>query len=457
MIHNKTAWLTANHIPLYANNFKPNMAIKELPTTKESLPTTTFRIAGRIMLKRSFGRTMFFTLKQDGAQIQLLVKSMSLTEEHWQLASKGLDMGDIIGVSGQLTLSHAGELTLAVAEVQLLSKSLHQWPEKYHGLKSKEDIYRKRYLVLNHNQAIYDTFQTRFKILAAIRKFMESKGFLEVETPILQGVASGAAAKPFVTHHNALDRDLFLRISPELPLKLLQVGGLSKIFELNRSFRNEGLSVRHNPEFTMLECYEAYKDYHDAMSFTEELIHTLVKGLELENHILGQPFAKVSLLELTARELKLSNAELYCAETLQQLGQAQGLQELPTEVGSLQTLLFEELVAPHLTMPTFVHSYPSISSPLALAVDGLAERAELFVNGMELANLYSELSNPQEQERRFKQQTDMGIDMDYVEALKYGLPPCAGIGIGIDRLVMLLTGSASIRDVLLFPTLQLKD
>jgi lysyl-tRNA synthetase class 2 len=457
MINNKTAWLAANNIPLYVNNFRTNIAIQELPTAEESLPATSFSLAGRIMLKRSFGKTMFFTLKQDGAQIQLMLKITNLSEPSWQLANRGLDIGDVIGVKGKLTLSHAGELTLVVEEVQLLSKSLNQWPEKYHGLKSKDDIYRKRYVVLNHSRDIYQTFQTRFKIIAYIRRFMETKGFLEVETPILQGVASGAAAQPFVTHHKALDRDLFLRISPELHLKLLQVGGMSKIFELNRSFRNEGISVRHNPEFTMMECYEAYKDYRDAMSFTEDLIHYLVEVLELESHILGQKFERISLLDITARHLKLSNTELACLASLSKIGREYELKDLPTDLGSLQTILFDELVSPKITAPTFVHSYPSITSPLALAVDGIAERAELFVNGMELANLYSELSDPQEQELRFKQQSEMGIDMDYVEALKYGLPPCAGIGIGVDRLVMLLTDSSCIRDVILFPTLQVKD
>lgn len=458
----KVIWLEQNNIPLYRDDFNPNIDIQKL-LTNESLPNESeevlFKVAGRIMLKRVIGSIVFITIQQEGSRIQCMMKAKALNTHYWQLINKGCDIGDVIGVEGYLGFSHSHELTLKLKQLFLLAKSLEVWPDKYHGLKSTEEIYRKRYLSLCTDLDIFHVFQLRFKAIAEIRKFYTNHNFLEVETPILHSVASGAAAKPFVTHHNSLNMKLYLRVAPELYLKRLQIGGLGKIFEINRNFRNEGLSTRHNPEFTMLESYEAYSNFQKSMDFVENLIEHLLKTLNIpERNILHKTFKRVRLLDVTAEFLNLSSEDINSWQRLAQIAQSYNLQDVPQDLGNLQTLIFDEIVSTQLREPTFVTHYPRITSPLALSNKddkNLVDRAELFVNGIEIANMYSELNDPEEQLERFDEQEAMMQDYEYIEALRYGMPPCAGIGIGIDRLIMLLSDVKSIREVILFPQMRL--
>jgi len=382
-------------------------------------------------------------------------------------------MGDIIGAKGKLFKTNTNELTIEVTEIILLTKSLRPLPEKFHGLQDQEMKYRQRYVDLMVNQDTKDTFLTRSKAMQSIREFMGNNQFLEVETPMLHPIPGGASAKPFKTHHNALDMEMFLRIAPELYLKRLVVGGFDRVFEINRNFRNEGLSVRHNPEFTMMEFYAAYADYQWLMTFTEDCIRACIQscGLDLkltyqEKEIdFAKDFDRLTLVQAIEKyspqykEQDLQNVE-FLSKEVQRLGEG-----LPTNatLGSLQLALFEAVAEEHLWHPTYIIDYPTEVSPLARASDtdpSITERFELFIAGREIANGFSELNDPEEQAARFKKQVEqkeagddeaMFYDADFIRALEYGLPPTGGCGIGIDRLIMLITNKPSIRDVILFP------
>jgi len=408
-------------------------------------------------------------------RIQLYVTNDAAGETA-HAAFKHWDLGDILGAEGTLFKTRTGELTIKVDAARLLSKSLRPLPEKFHGLADQEQKYRQRYLDLITNPESQRVFKARSGIIQAIREFFVARGYLEVETPMMQPIPGGAAARPFVTHHNALDMELYLRIAPELYLKRLVVGGIEKVFEINRNFRNEGMSTRHNPEFTMLEFYEAYQDYHYLMDLTEELLRGLahkVHGgttLTYQGGIidLGKPFDRLTMAEAIAKyNPRYSLRDLSQIESLRGALENFKVEVFPTDgLGLLQLKLFEQTTEDKLIQPTFICAHPTDVSPLARSNDknpAVTDRFELFITGRELANGFSELNDPEDQAARFQQQVQakeagdeeaMYYDADYVRALEYGLPPTAGEGIGIDRLVMLFTDSASIRDVILFPQMR---
>ncbi len=433
------------------------------------------KIAGRIMLKRVMGKASFITISDVSGRIQLYIARDKVGEETYA-TFKRWDIGDIIGAIGTLFRTKTGELTVQCSEIRLLAKSLRPLPEKFHGLTDQEQKYRMRYLDLIMNEQSRFTFTARSRIVQSIRNYMTSHGFLEVETPMMHPIPGGASARPFKTHHNALDMELFLRIAPELYLKKLVVGGFEKVFEMNRNFRNEGMSPRHNPEFTMMEFYEAYTEYRKLMDFTEGLLrHAAREALGTEVFVyqgrtldLSKPFDRLTMVEAIRK---------YCPQyTLEQLNDAEWLiQKLTamkaevkkgTGLGTLQLLMFEETTEADLWDPTFIIDYPAEISPLARSSDSnpeVTERFELFIVGREIANAFSELNDPEDQAARFLEQAKakdagdeeaMYYDADYIRALEYGLPPTGGCGIGIDRLIMLLTDSANIRDVILFPQMR---
>ncbi|MDO8465252.1 MAG: lysine--tRNA ligase [Gallionella sp.] len=429
-------------------------------------------VAGRMMLKRVMGKASFATVQDMSGRIQLFISNNDTGEEAHN-AFKHYDLGDILGAVGVLFKTKTGELSVRVSQVRLLTKALRPLPEKFHGLSDQEQKYRQRYLDLITNEDARKVFMTRTKIIQAIREFFIRHGYLEVETPMMHPIPGGAAAKPFETHHNALDMKMYLRIAPELYLKRLVVGGFEKVFEVNRNFRNEGLSTRHNPEFTMLEFYEAYRDYKYLMNFTESLFRevaqkvlgtTLItyQGKELD---LGKPFHRLTMVQAIRKyHPQFTDAQLGDRDFLvNELEDLKAKYKPADGLGGLQLSLFEELAEAHLIEPTFIVDYPIEVSPLARSSDKnpeITERFELFIVGREIANGFSELNDAEDQAARFDAQVaakDAGDeeamfkDNDFVRALEYGLPPTAGEGIGIDRLVMLLTDSASIRDVILFP------
>lgn len=434
-------------------------------------------VAGRMMLKRVMGKASFATLQDGSGQIQLYINNQGVGEDkhnefkHW-------DLGDILGAKGVLFRTNKGELSVHVTELRLLTKSLRPLPEKFQGLSDQEQKYRQRHLDLISNPDSREVFFRRSKIIQAVRQSMVAENYLEVETPMMHGIPGGATAKPFVTHHNALDMELYLRIAPELYLKRLVVGGFERVFEINRSFRNEGISTRHNPEFTMMEFYEAYADYTRMMDLTEVIIQNAARaaGLDLQIEYQGQTvdlshFERLTILEAIQKynpqytPEQLQNADFLRAE-IQKLG---GKIEKTMGLGALQLALFEESTEAKLWQPTFIMDYPAEVSPLARLSDSqpeITERFELFVVGRELANGYSELNDPEDQAERFRKQAAqkdagddeaMHFDADYIRVLETGLPPTGGCGIGIDRLVMLLTDSPSIRDVVLFPQMRRED
>jgi lysyl-tRNA synthetase class 2 len=433
------------------------------------------KVAGRMMLKRVMGKASFITISDVGGRIQLYVARDQVGEETYA-AFKRWDIGDIVGAAGTLFRTRTNELTVHCAELYLLSKSLRPLPEKFHGLADQEQKYRMRYLDLIMNEPSRFTFMARSRIVQSIRNYMCGHGFLEVETPMMHPIPGGASARPFKTHHNALDMDLFLRIAPELYLKKLVVGGFEKVFELNRNFRNEGMSPRHNPEFTMMEFYEAYSEYHRLMDFTEGLLRHAARealGTEVFSYQgrpldLSRPFARLTLVEAIMKHRpQYTPAQLADADWLRRTLTAMKVEQKPgAGLGGLQLLLFEETAEADLWDPTFIIDYPAEVSPLARCSDGnpeITERFELFIVGREVANGFSELNDPEDQAARFLAQAKakdagdeeaMYYDADYVRALEYGLPPTGGCGIGIDRLVMLLTDSANIRDVILFPQMR---
>ena len=428
-------------------------------------------VAGRVMNKRG----PFIVLQDVSGQIQLYVDKKSLPEAVAQ-AIKGWDIGDIVGASGPVHKSGKGDLYVYIESATLLTKSLRPLPDKFHGLADTEIRYRQRYVDLIMNQDVRDVFALRSRIITEIRQFLEARSFMEVETPMLQAIPGGATARPFITHHNALDMDMYLRIAPELYLKRLVVGGFERVFEINRNFRNEGLSTRHNPEFTMIEFYQAYADYRDLMDLTEAMLRTVVENvfsktvLDYQGYQLdfGQPFKRMTVLEsILAYNPDLSLSDLSERDSAAGIADNLGIPIKPIYgLGKIQIEIFEKTVEEKLIEPTFITEYPTEVSPLARRNDDngfVTDRFEFFVAGREIANGFSELNDAEDQAERFQRQVAekdagdieaMHFDADYIAALEYGLPPTAGEGIGIDRLVMLLTDSASIRDVLLFPAMR---
>ena len=439
-------------------------------------------VAGRIVAIRSFGKASFLVLSDGRSRIQVYVRQDSVSERDFAIYGL-LDFGDIVGVSGRLFRTRTQELTVWAGAIEFLSKCLVPLPEKWHGLTDVETRYRQRYLDLIVTPDTRRVFETRSRILAAIRRFLDGRGYLEVETPMMQAVAGGALARPFVTHHNALDMRLYLRIAPELYLKRLVVGGIERVYEINRNFRNEGISTQHNPEFTMLEFYQSYSDYTALMALTEEFLAAVAHAVLPEGESTGAfgdheisfavPFARISLRGAVCDAvmkrvgMEISDRDLRDPDTVAGLAGRLGI-EVPAGAGAgrITMELFESLCEKGLIQPTIVHDFPTEVSPLSKQRPDdpdTVERFELYIGGMEIANAFSELNDPTEQRRRFEAQRaarDQGdleahaVDEEYLRALEYGLPPAAGEGIGIDRLVMILTNSPSIRDVILFPLMR---
>ena len=432
----------------------------------------TVSIAGRLMSKRVMGKASFGHVLDRSGQIQIYVKKDNLGDEVYDGFKKQIDIGDIIGVTGEVFVTHRGEVSIAVKELTLLSKSLTPLPEKWHGLKDNDLRYRKRYLDLIVNTEVKDTFIKRSKIISAVRSYLDADGFLEVETPILNTVAGGAAARPFITHHNTLDLDMYMRIAPELYLKRLIVGGLERVYEIGRCFRNEGMDIKHNPEFTMMELYQAYGDYTDMMTRVEDIYCNAAHAIGLGDKItyqgkeidISRPWRRVTMREIVKETVGVDFMALSDAEAMKALAKLGLEADGKKNAAECMYVAFDKLVESTLIQPTFVTGYPIEISPLAKRNDdGLTYRFEFFINGWEGGNAYSELNDPIDQAGRFETQRKMmkqgsedaqAADDDFVEALEYGLPPTGGLGIGIDRMVMLLTDSASIRDVILFPTMK---
>ncbi len=462
----------------FPNDFRRNVMAAELHAEygerdPAEIETRNVRakVAGRMMTRRVMGKASFCHLQDMSGSIQLYLQRDTLAELYEDF--KKWDIGDILGAEGILFKTKTGELSIKVDQVRLLSKSLRPLPEKYHGLTDTEIKYRQRYLDLIMSEVTRKTFRTRTAIVGYIRQFLDSRSFLEVETPMMQVIPGGATARPFVTHHHALDMNLFLRVAPELYLKRLIVGGFERVYEINRNFRNEGLSTRHNPEFTMVEFYQAYADYHDLMNLTEEMLRGLAQEVLVSDTITYQgetyDFAK-RFRRMTLKESiqhfnpDIQQNDLTSVESLRQIA---ARLKIPVKdsygIGKLQLEIFEKTVETKLKDPTFITSYPTEVSPLARRNDqdpSVTDRFELFVGGREIANGFSELNDAEDQAERFRKQVEekdagneeaMHFDEDYIRALEHGMPPTAGEGIGIDRLVMLFTDSASIRDVLLFP------
>ena len=469
----------------YPNDFRRDILAAELHARygemdREQLEAEVekFSVAGRMMSRRVMGKVAFAHIRDMSGQIQLFVRRDNLPDGAYAEFRKW-DIGDIIAVTGSVFKTKTGELSIQADSIRLLVKSLRPLPEKFHGLSDQETRYRQRYLDLITNETTRQTFQIRTRVINHLRAYLSGCGFLEVETPMMQAIPGGAAARPFITHHNSLDMDLYLRIAPELYLKRLVVGGFEKVFEVNRNFRNEGLSLQHNPEFTMLEFYWAYAGYEDMMALTETLLRSLateVKGettieYQGETYDFGRDFRRMTVQEaILSYNPELSAGDLNDLDKLRNIAASMGVEVKETHgAGKLQVELFEKTVEAKLSQPTFITSYPIEVSPLSRRDDTqpeFAERFELFIGGREIANGFSELNDPDDQADRFRKQAEekasgdeeaMHYDADYITALEYGMPPTAGEGIGIDRLVMLLTDSASIRDVILFPQMRTKE
>ncbi len=463
----------------YPNNFRRDSLADDLHQThaesdKETLESVGIRanVAGRMMTRRVMGKASFAHIQDMSGKIQIYVRRDDLPEGLYA-EFKQWDLGDIIGAEGQLMRTNKGELSVHVDNVRLLTKSLRPLPEKFHGLTDQEAKYRQRYVDLIMNEDTRRTFAIRSNVVDFIRNYLKDDGFVEVETPMMHVIPGGAAARPFNTHHNTLDMDLFLRIAPELYLKRLVIGGIERVFEINRSFRNEGLSPRHNPEFTMLEFYQAYVDYEDLINLTEDLLRKLVIGItggttityQEDEYDLSQAFIRMTVKESILRfNPDVSVTDLESMESASAIAEELGIHlEDGYGLGKVQIEIFEKTVESRLMTPTFITAYPTEVSPLARMNDDdpfVTDRFEFFIGGREIANGFSELNDPEDQVERFKKQTQdkeagddeaMHFDEDYITALEYGMPPTAGEGIGIDRLVMFLTDSPTIRDVILFP------
>lgn len=448
--------------------------------SKEALESEQIRVkvAGRMLFKRVMGKASFATIQDMSGRIQLYI-SNDHTGEAAHEAFRRYDLGDILGAEGVLFKTRTDELSLRVTQLRLLTKSLRPLPEKFHGLTDQEQKYRRRYLDLITNEETRKVFLVRSKIIQAVREFLVGRGYLEVETPMMHSIPGGATARPFITHHNALDMSLYLRIAPELYLKRLVVGGMEKVFEINRNFRNEGISTRHNPEFTMLEFYEAYQDHHYLMDLTESMLRAVAQTVLGTTRVvyqertidLAQPFARLTVVQAILRHHpEYSEVQLNDRDFLVSALRARGIAFNPDiGLGGLQLAFFDETTEHLLFEPVFIVDYPAEVSPLARRNDAdpqITDRFELYIAGREIANGFSELNDPEDQASRFQEQARakeagdleaMHYDADYIQALEYGLPPTAGEGIGIDRLVMLLTDSPSIRDVILFPQLRKEE
>ena len=457
----------------YPNDFKRKNLAGEIKKdldqfSKEELEKKKKKVsvAGRIMLRRMMGKASFTTIQDFSGRIQLYVRADEVSNYD---EFKNYDLGDIVGIEGIIFKTNTGELSIHVKKIRLLTKSLRPFPEKHLGLTDTELRYRKRYLDLLTNPESLEVFKVRAEIVNNMRSFLVNENFVEVETPMMHPIPGGATARPFVTHHNSLNMDLFLRVAPELYLKRLVVGGFEKVFEINRNFRNEGLSTRHNPEFTMLEFYTAFVDSNFQMDFVEKMFKAIVKTLSSKYRIFKKPFLKLSMDEAILKNTPLKKKDLQDPEQLREFCSQQKIKvDDQASISIIKNEVFEACVENKLIEPTFITEYPIEISPLAKASTSnpdIAERFELFIGGKEIANGFSELNDPEDQAKRFKDQVAkkdsgdkeaMHYDEDYIEALEHGLPPCAGVGVGIDRLTMLITGTESIRDVLLFPQLKNK-
>lgn len=482
-IKEKVKELRSKGLNLYPSGFRRDTTVEEVVNRFGKMDndelkriTDCFTLAGRVMSIRDFGKAVFIHIKDGTGRLQAYIRKDRVGEENFE-TFKLMDIGDHVGLTGQLFRTRTDELTLLANSFVLLSKAQRPLPEKYHGLIDVEARYRQRYLDLIVNDNVRNTFIQRGRIIQTIREFLDKQGFIEVETPMMQSIPGGAAARPFKTYHNALGMDLYLRVAPELYLKRLVVGGLEKIYELNRNFRNEGVSTDHNPEFTMLEFYVAYATYEDLMDLTEKLFLYLLKklfgGLTIEYQgkpiNFTTPWPRISFADSLKDIGGIPEDVLFDHQALIDLARSKGVEVKDNEeIGRILNRLFESIVEPKLIQPTFIVDHPIELSPLSRRKDEhpeIAERFELFVGGKEVANAFSELNDPDDQRERFLKQAslrDSGdeealfMDEDYLKALEYGLPPTAGEGIGIDRLVMILTNSPSIRDVILFPQMRKK-
>ena len=458
----------------FGQRFDRNATALKILENFTEMEGQTVKIAGRIMAKRRHGKAGFANLQDLSGNIQLYFRQNDLGEENYELFKK-LDIGDILGIEGEVFRTRKGEISVHVRELVYLSKSLQPLPEKWHGLKDVELRYRQRYVDLIVNPEVKEVFIKRSCIIKEMRNYLDERGYLEVETPMMQPIAGGATARPFITYHNALDMDLYLRIAPELYLKRLIVGGLEKVYEINRNFSNEGISTRHNPEFTMLEIYQAYGDFETMMDLAENLIAAVVKRVngtmtvEMEGQLIDftPPWQRISMLEAIEKYTGVNFTDIKSDEEARAAARSLNMEiDDKTTRGELINEVFEEFVEQKLIQPTFVYGHPVEISPLAKrnAVNPeFTDRFELFIMQREIANAFSELNDPIDQKQRFLNQVEKRaqgdseahmMDEDYIKALEYGMPPAGGMGIGIDRLVMLITGSPSIRDVILFPTLR---
>lgn len=461
----------------YADRYVRTHKTSEILERFEELEGQEVSLAGRIMSKRDQGKVIFTHIQDINGRIQIYIRMDDLGEAMFELISK-FDVGDIIGVQGKVFRTRRGEISIHAQEVTLLSKAMRPLPEKFHGLTNVETRYRRRYLDLVMNPDVRQVFVTRSKIIRFMREFLEERDFLEVETPTLHTIPGGAAARPFITHHNALDIDLYLRIALELPLKRLIVGGLEKVFEIGRTFRNEGISIKHNPEFTMMELYQAYANYEDIMELTEEMISHIVQKIHGTQEITYQgqalqfktPWRRLPMLDGILEYSGVDFKDIRTDEEARLVAKEKGLHvAADASRGKIINEFFEAFVEPNLIQPTFIMGHPVEISPLAkrnAEQPEYTDRFEAFIFGRELANAFSELNDPIDQRQRFEVQVSErakgddeahSMDEDFVQALEYGLPPTGGLGIGIDRLVMLLTDSPSIRDVILFPTMRPRD
>ena len=469
----------------YTNQFKRDSLALDLHAqyenkSKEELEGESIKVAvaGRMMSRRIMGKASFAHIQDMSGKIQLYVRRDDLADGVYNDGFKKWDIGDIVGATGTIMKTNKGELSIRVDSIELLTKSLQPLPEKFHGLTDQEIRYRQRYVDLIMNEETRNTFKIRSRVIEFLRSYLKNENYTEVETPMMHVIPGGATARPFTTHHNSLDMELFLRIAPELYLKRLVVGGFEKVFEINRSFRNEGLSPRHNPEFTMLEFYQAYSDYEDLMDLTEDMMRKLTSNLFDSNQVsyqdetydLEKPFDRMTVLESILKHNKaINDSDLQSLEKIRNVAEKL---EIPFEenygLGKIQIEIFEKTVESKLLSPTFITQFPTEVSPLARKNSDdpfVTDRFEFFIAGREIANGFSELNDPEEQAERFNKQVEekkagdaeaMYFDDDYIKALEYGMPPTAGEGIGIDRLVMFLTNSPSIRDVILFPHMRQK-
>ena len=472
-----TALQEAGRDPFKETRFDRTAMSAQIKNAFETFENQQVAVAGRIMSKRGMGKAIFCHIQDREGQIQLYIRKDAVTETEFADFRK-YDVGDIIGVNGYVFKTQTGEITVHVEKVKLLSKSLRPLPEKYHGMTNTDLRYRQRYTDLIMNEDVRDTFIKRSRIISSIRRYLDAQGFLEVATPMLVQNAGGAAARPFLTHFNALDQDLKLRISLELYLKRLIVGGLEKVYEIGRVFRNEGMDTKHNPEFTLMELYQAYTDFHGMMDLTENLYRHVAEevlgtttvvynGVEID---LGKPFARITMTDAVKQYSGVDFHEIRTLEEARAAAKAHGVEyEDRHQIGDILNLFFDAFVEEHLIQPTFLTEHPVEISPLTKRKPddpAHVERFELFINGWEMANAYSELNDPIDQRERFRAQEEQlakgdeeanTTDEDFLNALEIGMPPTGGIGYGIDRLCMLLTDSAAIRDVLLFPTMKPLD